>query len=95
MGGRRGGWKGRQGLDCRGGALGARLRSWVSFFLAVGAMDVFSAGGRPDLLCSALEAMGRRTFGEERPLRPGCCFGLEVKKREEWKNHFRGIHGIC
>lgn len=32
--------------------MGARLRSWVSFFLAVGAMDVFSAGGRPDLLCS-------------------------------------------
>lgn len=52
MGGRRGGWKGRQGLDCGGGALGARLRSWVSFFPAVGAIDVFSAGGRPDLLCS-------------------------------------------
>ena len=32
--------------------MGARLRSWVSFFPAVGAMDVFSAGKWPDLLCS-------------------------------------------
>ena len=24
-----------------------------------------------------------------------AALGLEVKKREEWKNHFRGIHGIC
>lgn len=24
-----------------------------------------------------------------------AALGLEAKKREEWKNHFRGIHGIC
>lgn len=49
--GRRG-WKGRQGLDCGGGALGARAKELGFIFPGSGAIDVFSAGGRPDLLCS-------------------------------------------
>lgn len=43
------------------------------------------AGGQ---ICSALEAMGRRRFGEERPLRPGCCFGVGGKEEGRVEKSF-------
>lgn len=93
MAGGRGGWKGRQGLDRGGLALGARLRSWISLSRQWEPWRVFEL--ERGLISSALGAMGRMRFGEERPAQGdhlgGCCFGVRHREREEWENHFRGI----